>query len=163
MFIVAALLAVVAALSVRSFIPESPVRSTVRIDVGGALLLGGGLGAVLAYLSRGREFGWLSGGMLTLVAAGAAALAGWAVLALRVDEPIIDIQALRRPILPTLLALVLAAGSFRSMLQLISIVAQVPPDLGPGYGLGDGETIAVLFVAANFGIVLARSPVWCRS
>ncbi|PRC51275.1 MFS transporter, partial [Mycobacterium sp. ITM-2017-0098] len=40
-----------AALSVRCAIPESPVRGTGRIDVGGALLLGGGLGAVLAYVS----------------------------------------------------------------------------------------------------------------
>jgi MFS family permease len=153
-FIAAALLAATAALCVRYFIPESPIRSTGRIDVGGALLLGGGLGAVLAYISLGTDFGWLSGGMIALLAAGAAALAGWAFLALRVDEPIIDIRALRRPILLTLLALVLAAGSFRSMLQLTGIIAQVPPDLGLGYGLGHGEAVAVLLSAPNLGIVI---------
>ena len=153
-FIVAALLAAVAALCVRSFIPESPIRTTGRIDVSGALLLGGGLGAVLAYTSLGSDFGWLSGGMIALLAAGAAALAGWASLALRVDEPIIDIRALSRPILLTLLALVLAAGSFRSMLQLTGIIAQVPADLGLGYGLGDGEAVAVLLATPNFGIVI---------
>jgi MFS family permease len=153
-FIAAALLAAAAALCVRSFIPESPIRSTGRIDVGGALLLGGGLGAVLAYTSLGRDLGWLSGGMIALLAAGVAALAGWAFLALRVDEPIIDIRALSRPILLTLLALVLAAGSFRSMLQLTSIIAQVPPDLGLGYGLGHGEAVAVLLAAPNFGIAI---------
>ncbi len=153
-FIAAALLAAVAALCVRSFIPESPIRSTGRIDWGGALLLGGGLGAVLAYISLGREFGWLSAGMIALLAAGAVALAGWALLALRVDDPIIDIRALGRPILLTLLALVLAAGSFRSLLQLTSIVAQVPPELGLGYGLGNGEAVAVLLGTANFGIVI---------
>ena len=92
--------------------------------------------------------------MIALLAAGAAALAGWAFRALRVDEPIIDIRALSRPILLTLLALVLAAGSFRSMLQLTGIVAQVPPDLGLGYGLGDGEAVAVLLAAPNLGIVI---------
>ncbi|MFJ9585991.1 MFS transporter [Streptomyces acidicola] len=153
-FIVAALLAAAAALCVRSFIPESPIRGTGRIDVRGALLLGGGLGAVLAYTSLGSDLGWLSGGMIALLAAGAAALAGWAYLALRVDEPIIDIRALSRPILLTLLALVLAAGSFRSMLQLTSIIAQVPPDLGLGYGLGDGEAVAVLLATPNLGIVV---------
>ncbi|MFI1728260.1 MFS transporter [Streptomyces acidicola] len=153
-FIVAALLAAAAALCVRSFIPESPIRSTGRIDVRGALLLGGGLGAVLAYTSLGSDLGWLSGGMIALLAAGAAALAGWAFLALRIDEPIIDIRALSRPILLTLLALVLAAGSFRSMLQLTSIIAQVPPDLGLGYGLGDGEAVAVLLATPNLGIVI---------
>ncbi|MFC9133315.1 MFS transporter [Streptomyces sp. NPDC057099] len=153
-FIVAALLATAAALCVRSFIPESPIRGTGRIDVSGALLLGGGLAAVLAYTSLGSDLGWLSGGMVALLAAGAAALAGWAFLALRVDEPIIDVRALTRPILLTLLALVLAAGSFRSMLQLTGIIAQVPPDLGLGYGLGDGEAVAVLLAAPNLGIVI---------
>jgi MFS family permease len=153
-FIVAALLAAAAALCVRYFIPESPIRSAGRIDVGGALLLGGGLGAVLAYISLGTDLGWLSGGMIALLAAGAAALAGWAFLALRLDDPIIDIRALSRPILLTLLALVLAAGAFRSMLQLTSIVAQVPPELGLGYGLGDGEAVAVLLSAPNLGIVI---------
>ncbi|WP_234365706.1 MFS transporter [Streptomyces sp. RTd22] len=93
-------------------------------------------------------------GMIALLAAGAAALAGWASLALRVDEPIIDIRALSRPILLTLLALVLAAGSFRSMLQLTGIIAQVPADLGLGYGLGDGEAVAVLLATPNLGIVI---------
>ena len=77
-FIMAALLAAAAALCVRSLIPESPIRNTGRIDVGGALLLGGGLGAVLAYISLGRDLGWLSGGMIALLMAGATALAGWA-------------------------------------------------------------------------------------
>lgn len=153
-FMVAALLAAAAAVCVRSFIPESPVRSTGRIDVVGALLLGGGIGAVLAYTTLGRDLGWLSGPMIALLAAGAAALAGWVLLALRIDEPIVDIRALTRPILLTLLALVLAAGSFRSMLQLTGIIAAVPPELGLGYGLGNGEAIAVLLAAPNLGIVL---------
>lgn len=153
-FVVAALLAAVAALCVRSLIPESPVRGTGRIDVGGALLLGGGLGSVLAYVSLGGDAGWLSAGMVVLLAAGVAALAGWAVLARRVAEPIIDIRALSRPVLLTLLALVLAAGSFRSMLQLTSIVAQVPPELGLGYGLGDGGAVAVLLAAPSLGIMV---------
>jgi MFS family permease len=153
-FITAAFLAAAAACCVRAFIPESPIRSTGRIDVAGALLLGGGLGAVLAYASLGSDLGWLSTGMLALLAAGASALAGWAILALRVDQPIIDIRALSRPILLTLLALVLAAGSFRSMLQLTSVVAQVPPELGLGYGLGHGEAVAVLLSMPNLGIAI---------
>jgi 2-polyprenyl-6-methoxyphenol hydroxylase-like FAD-dependent oxidoreductase/MFS family permease len=153
-FAASALLAAVAALCVRAVIPESPIRDTGRIDLGGALLLGAGLGAVLAYVSLGRDLGWLSGGMIVLLVTGASALAGWAFLALRVDEPLIDIRALRRPILLTLLALVLAAGAFRSMLQLTSIIAQVPPGLGLGYGLGNGEAVAVLLAAPNVGIVI---------
>lgn len=153
-FVAAALLAAVSALCVRTLIPESPVRGTGRIDVIGAFLLGGGLGAVLAYITLGRDYGWLSSAMLTLLVAGLAALAGWTYLALRVDEPVIDVRSLSRPILLTLLALGLAAGAFRSMLQLTAIIAQVPGDLGLGYGLGNGETIAILLATPNLGIVV---------
>ncbi|MBO0676178.1 MFS transporter [Mycolicibacterium sp. S2-37] len=153
-FAVAALLAAVAAFGVRLVIPESPIRSTGRIDVGGALLLGVGLGAVLAYISLGSEQGWLSPGTAVLLAVGVLALSGWTIHVLRVEEPVIDIRALTRPILLTLLALILAAGSFRSMLQLVGLIAYVPAELGLGYGLGDGEAIAALFAAANLGIAV---------
>jgi MFS family permease len=153
-FAVSVALAAVAALCVRLFIPESPVRGSGRVDVGGALLLGGGLAAVLGYVSLGQDLGWLSGAMIVLLSAGVAALAGWVVLALRVDEPIVDIRALSRPLLLTLLAVVLAAGSFQSVLQLTSLIAEVPPELGLGYGLGDGSPVAVLFAAPAPGILL---------
>lgn len=153
-FVVAALLAAAAAIGVRYFVPESPIRVASRIDVIGALLLGGGIGATLAYISLGQATGWLDGRMLTLLAAGAAALAWWALRTLRVEDPLIDIRALHRPILLALLALLLAAGSFRSMLQLTSIIAQVPAELGLGYGLGNGEAIAILLAVPNLGIVV---------
>lgn len=153
-FVVAAALAALAAGCVRSFIPESPVRTTGRIDIGGAFLLGAGLSALLAYISLGSDLGYLSAGMLALLAGAIVALAAWMFRALRIDDPIVDIRALSRPVLLTLLALVLAAGSFRSMLQLMSIVANVPAELGLGYGLGTGEAIAMLLAAPNLGIAL---------
>jgi MFS family permease len=156
-FVVSVALAAAAGLFVRLFVPESPIRSNGRVDVGGALLLGGGLAAVLGYISLGQDLGWLSPGMIVLLAAGAAALAGWVFLALRVDEPIVDIRALSRPLLLTLLAVVLAAGSFQSVLQLTSLIAEVPPELGLGYGLGDTGPVAVLFAAPAPGIVLGGS------
>jgi predicted MFS family arabinose efflux permease len=153
-FVVSVALAAVAALCVHRFIPESPVRSGGRVDVGGALLLGGGLAAVLGYVSLGQDLGWLSGTMIVLLAAGAAALAGWVALARRVDEPIVDVRALSRPLVLTLLAVVLAAGSFQSVLQLTSLIAPVSPELGLGYGLADGSPVALLFAAPAPGILL---------
>ncbi|MHA6622478.1 MFS transporter [Pseudonocardia sp. DLS-67] len=153
-FAVSIALAAAAALCVRLFVPEPPVRRTGRVDVGGALLLGGGLAGVLGYLSLGPDLGWLSGSMIALLAAGAAALTGWAVLALRVDEPIVDIRALSRPILLTLLAVVLAAGAFQAVIGLTDLIASVSPDLGLGYGLKDGGPNALLFAAPAPGIIL---------
>jgi MFS family permease len=153
-FVVSLALSAVAALCVRLLVPESPIRSNGRVDLGGALLLGGGLAAVLGYISLGQELGWLSGTMIVLLAAGTAALAGWVATALRVDEPIVDIRALSRPLALTLLAVVLAAGSFQSMMQLTSLIAQVPPELALGYGLGNTGPSALLFAAPAPGIVL---------
>jgi MFS family permease len=153
-FVVSVALAAVAALCVRLLVPESPIRSSGRVDVGGALLLGGGLAAVLGYVSLGQDLGWLSPGMIVLLATGAAALAGWVVLALRIDEPIVDLRALSRPLVLTLLAVVLAAGSFQSVLQLTGLIAEVSPELGLGYGLGDAGPVALLFAAPAPGIVL---------
>lgn len=130
-FLVAAVLAGLAALSVQLAIPESPIRATGRVDVLGALLLGGGLAAVLASLT---------GAPVALLVVGVGALGGWLLLARRATDPIIDIRALHRPILLTLLAVVLAAGAFRSMLHLI--------------GMTGGDDVAVLLAAPNLGIVI---------
>jgi MFS family permease len=153
-FAVSVALAAGAALCVRLFIPESPVRGGGTVDVGGALLLGGGLAAVLGYVSLGQDLGWLSGGMIVMLTAGVAALAGWVFLAPRVDDPIVDIRALSRPLLLALLAVVLAAGSFQAMIQLTDLIADVPPELGLGYGLKDVGPEAVLFAAPAPGILL---------
>jgi MFS family permease len=154
-FGVSVALAATAALSVGVFIPETPILGGGgRIDVGGALLLGGGLAGVLGYASLAQDLGWLSGGMLALLAAGVAALVGWAVMALRVEDPIVDIRALSRPLLLTLLAVVLAAGSFQSVLQLNALVAPVSPELGLGYGLAGTGPNALLFAAPAPGIML---------
>lgn len=153
-FAVSIALAAGAALCVRMFIPESAVLATGKVDAGGALLLGGGLAGVLGYLSLGQDLGWLSPGMVIMLAAGAAALTGWAFLALRIDEPIVDIRALTTPILLTLLAVVLAAGAFQAVIGLTDLIASVPPELGLGYGLKDGGPNALLFAAPAPGIIL---------
>ncbi|MBB2989686.1 MFS family permease [Mycolicibacterium iranicum] len=153
-FVAAALLAGTAALCVRVVIPESPVRRPGRIDGRGAFLLGGGLAAVLGYVSLGSDSGWLSAGMVALLTTGAVALACWVYFALRTDEPIVDIRALGPTIVLTLVTVALAAGSFRSMLHLTSLVAQVTPERGLGYGLGSGEGLAALLAAPNAGIVV---------
>lgn len=153
-FIAAAVLAAVSAVGVRAVVPESPIRMPGRVDVAGAVLLGGGLGGVLGYLSLGGDLGRLSAAMCALLAAGVIALAGWLFRSLRINEPIIDLRSLSRPLLLTLATLVLAGGAFRCVLQLVGVIGYVPRESGLGYGLGAGESIAALFATANIGIAL---------
>ncbi|TRW79025.1 MFS transporter [Mycolicibacterium sp. 018/SC-01/001] len=151
-FVVAGLLSVVAAVGVAKVLPESPVRSAGRVDVPGALLLGGCLGGVLGYVSLGRDSGWLSAWPSVLLAAGLIALAGWLVRSYRIAEPIVDLRSLSRPVLLTLAALVLAGGAFRCLLHLFGVIGHVPAELDLGYGLAGA--VAALFAVANLGIAV---------
>ena len=151
-FVVSGVLAVVTAILVRSLLPESLIRTPGRIDVAGALLLGGGLALGAAYVSFGSEYGWFRA--LPLVLAGAAALVGWFLLARRVPEPVVDINDLGRPLVLTLLVVVLGTGAYQSMLQLFSLLTEVSPDQGLGYGLAGGAAIGLLLGLPSIGIVL---------
>ncbi len=151
-FAVAGMLAIAAAAGVAVCIPESQVRSPGRVDAVGALLLGGGLAGVLGYLSLGSDVGWRSPQMCALLGIGVIALAGCLFRCLHIEDPIIDLRSLTRPVLLTLAALVLAGGAFRCMLHLFGVVGRVPATAGLGYGLGGAA--AALFAAANLGIAL---------
>ncbi|MFC3995841.1 MFS transporter [Nocardiopsis sediminis] len=152
-FVVSALLAAVAAAGVRTLLPETPVTAGGRIDVAGAVLLGGSLAAVLGYVSLGPEYGWLSLGLLALLACGAAAFTRWVLVESRRPEPVVDIRRLGRPLVLTLLVVVLGAGAYQSLLQLFGLIAQVAPDQGRGYGLGGGS-LGLLFAAPAAGVMV---------
>lgn len=154
LFLVSAVIAAAMAICVVVVIPESRIRTPGRIDVAGALLLGGGLAGVLSYISLGSEFGWLAPGPLVLLAAGAAALARWFLVSSRKPEPLIDVRNLGGPLVLTLLVLVLAAGSYQSVLQLIPLIGDVSAGQQLGYGLADQGSVALLLALPGIGVTL---------
>jgi MFS family permease len=153
LFLVSAFVAAAMAICVRNVIPESLTKAPGRIDVGGALLLGGGLAGVLSYVSLGSGLGWLALGPLALLAGGVAALARWFLVSSRKPEPLIDIRDLDKPLVLTLLVVFLGAGSFQSMLQLLSLISAVSADQQLGYGLAGQGSVALLLAAAGLGIM----------
>ncbi|MFJ9553957.1 MFS transporter [Nocardiopsis sp. NPDC101807] len=148
------LLTMVAVACIRGVVPDPGFRTPGRVDVAGALLLGGGLTAVLGYISLGSELGWFSAVTLTLLGTGAAMLARWFLVSSRVPEPVIDIRNLGRPLLLTLLVVVLGSGAVQSMDQLLSLIAQVTPDRGLGYGLDAAGSLSLLFGVPAVGIII---------
>ncbi|SHF55186.1 MFS transporter [Streptoalloteichus hindustanus] len=153
-FLVSAVLAAVAAVCVRGTIPESPFRTGGRIDVVGAVLLGGGLAATLSYVSLGAKFGWFALGPLVLLVVGVALLVRWVAVSRRVPEPVIDIRDLRGPLVLTLVVVVLSTGAYQSTLQLISLIAQVSPDARLGYGLAAEGALGLLFAVPSVGVMV---------
>jgi MFS family permease len=153
-FIVSGSFAAASALLVRLLLPESTIRTPGRIDVAGALLLGGGLVAVVGYVSLGTEFGWFGAIPLALLGGGVLALVGWFVVSRWVPEPVVDIGNLGRPLALTLLVVVLGTGAYQSMLQLFSLLSDVSPDQGLGYGLAGEQARGLLLGGPALGIVL---------
>ncbi|GGV76770.1 MFS transporter [Streptomyces griseoloalbus] len=154
LFVASALVAVVMAVCVHKVVPESLTRTPGRIDVGGALLLGGGLAGVLGHVSLGPDLGWLAAGPLALLAGGVAALARWFLVSSRKPDPLIDIRDISRPLVLTLLVVFLSAGSYQSMLQLVSLIGDVSADQQLGYGLADQGSVALLLAAPGVGVTL---------
>jgi MFS family permease len=152
-FFVSGVFAAVAAVCVRLLVPESTNRTPGRLDVVGAAVLGGGLALVLTFVSLGSGFGWFAAGPLTFLAVGAAALAYWYLVLSRRPESVVDIRKLGRPLVLTLGVVVLGNGAYLSMLQLLSLIAKVPADLGLGYGLETPGALVLLFGLPSIGIV----------
>ncbi|RKT53593.1 MFS transporter [Saccharothrix australiensis] len=153
-FVVSAVFAATGALLVRFFLPESVVRTPGRVDIAGALLLGGGIAAVVTYVSLGGDFGWTGAIPLPILLAGAVALACWVRLAHRTPDPVVDITKLSRPLVLTLGVVVLGTGAYQSMLQLFSLLADVSADEGLGYGLAAEGALGMLYGIPAIGIVL---------
>ncbi|MFI6306647.1 MFS transporter [Amycolatopsis thailandensis] len=154
LFLISAVVAIAMAVCVHNVVPESVLRTPGRIDVGGALLLGGGLAGVLSYVSLGSEFGWFAVGPMVLLFGGVVAFARWSLVSSRRPGSLIDVRNLGTPLVLTLLVLVLSTGSYQSMLQLIPLVSDVPGEQGLGYGLAGQGTLALLLAAPGIGVMI---------
>jgi hypothetical protein len=153
-FVVSAMFAGLAALLVRLVIPVSRIRTPGKVDVAGALLLGGGLAGVLTYISLGQEFGWLGVVPLVLLLGGAVALLVWFFVLSRIPEPVIDIRGISLALGLGLLVVVMGTGAYRSMLALFSLLIDVSPDEGLGYGIAGPGALGLMFGIPSIGIML---------
>lgn len=131
---------------VRAFVPESPARTRVRLDWPGALLLAGGLLALLLGVAHGRGWGWGSARVLGLFAGGAALLLGWWRWELRRPEPLVDVRLLaRRAMWPANAAAVLVGFCMYATGFLVPQLVQADPRRD-GFGFAAGVTGASLFL-----------------
>lgn len=102
------------------YLREHREHSAGRLDVGGAVLSGAGLAAVLYALSEGPSKGWLSGPVVVSALAGVAAVAALVVVELRVSRPMLDLRLLvDRLFRSTTLTLVFSTAAFIGLLFLV--------------------------------------------
>lgn len=139
------------------WVPESPVRAPARIDWRGAILLSGALVALLLGVTEGNGWGWGSPGVLGLFGAALVLGAAFAAVELRVDDPLVDLQLMRRRAMWTTNAVAMAVGfaMFGSFI-LIPQIAQTPPVAG--YGFGASVMASGLFLLPSSVVMLVAGP-----
>jgi EmrB/QacA subfamily drug resistance transporter len=150
---------------IHRFVPESPVKSPSKLDVPGALLLSGGLVALLVGLTEGESWGWTSAPILGLFAAAALLLWAWVAVELRVPEPMVDIEMLmQRPVLLTNVTTLIAGFAMFASFVLVPNFVQAPGDLPDrlarlvDYGFGASATEAGLYLLPSSVVMLFAGP-----
>ncbi|MEU5866488.1 MFS transporter [Nonomuraea sp. NPDC047529] len=116
-------------------VPATPRAAGGRVDWTGGLLLGGGVALLMLGLTAASAWGWTAPATLALFAAAALTLGSWAVVELRVADPLVDLRLLagRTPAGVTAMGVVFGFASFGLVVALPMMLAA---PAGTGYGLG---------------------------
>jgi EmrB/QacA subfamily drug resistance transporter len=165
LFIVGAIGIAIAVVLVHRFVPESPIKTPSRVDFLGASLLSGGLIAVLLALTEGESWGWKSGRILGLFAAGLVLLVAWGVAELRVDEPMVDMRMLaRREVLFTNLTALVSGFAMFGCFVLVPNFVEMPHGVANSvksfvdYGFHASATKAGLYLLPSSVTLLFAGP-----
>jgi len=142
-------------------VPHVPPRTTGRLDPLGALLLAGGLIALLLGVSKGQSWGWLSAP--TLCSFGSSVLIfvvfGW--WELRVASPTVDLRTtVKRPVLATNVASVAVAFGMFGFSLVAPQIMEMPRETG--YGLGQSMLATGLWLAPGGLAMMVTSPLAAR-
>jgi EmrB/QacA subfamily drug resistance transporter len=165
LFVFGAVLGVVAIALVRRYVPPSPTRAPATLDLPGAALLSAGLVAILVALTEGDDWGWGSGRVVGLGAAGLAVLVIWGAVEARTARPMVDMRMLaRRPVLFTNLAGLFCGFTMYATFTVLPLFAQMPhglpADLRPlvDYGFDTTVTGSALLLLPGALVMLPAGP-----
>jgi MFS family permease len=145
-FVVAAIMGVLATATTVLFVPKSPIRTPGRVDLRGAAILGVALTALLIAIARGGDWGWDSAKTAALMLVGVNGLALFGFVQRRTREPLVNMRTfVRRPVLTTNIATLLIGSAMISTFVLVPQLGQLPKGGEIGFGLS----------AAGAGLLLA--------
>lgn len=140
LFWLPAALVLIALLGAIFGMPESPVRKPGRLDMLGTGVLTVALVAVLLAVTEGQAWGWGDAKIVGLLIGGAAALAAFVIIELRVAEPLVDVRLFKNRGVWTAHIVALAFGfAMFGTFILIPTLLQLPSVLGYGFGKSVSE------------------------
>jgi EmrB/QacA subfamily drug resistance transporter len=165
-FVVAAIMGVLATATTVLLVPKSPIRTPGRVDIAGAAILGVALTALLIAISRGADWGWASTKTGALMLVGFNGLALFGLFERRKREPLVNMRTFaRRPVLTTNIATLLIGSAMISTFVLVPQLGELPKGGEIGFGLSATEAglllapggLASLLVAPLVGRIGERS------
>jgi len=144
-----------AAAAAFAFLPETQWRTRRPMDWPGAVSLSAWLAVLLLALASGAGWGWGSGRTVGALAASVVLLGAWAVVELRVTDPLIDLRAAaRRAVAPLYLAsLPIGVAFFGATTATTTFMAASKHVAGYGFGL-DVTALAYVGLATTTAAVL---------
>ncbi|PWI19386.1 MFS transporter [Streptomyces sp. Act143] len=138
-------------------LPPSPRRASARLDVVGALLLGGALAGLLLGLSRGEIWGWHSPRLLVLAGASVLLFVVWAGHELRTPQPLVDLRLTKdRTVLTAHVTALVAGVGMYLLVSLVTRFVQTPRTAGYGFGASVAVTGLVLLPFSLAGVAAGR-------
>ena len=148
---------IIAFLGILAIVPEAPDRSGGRVDLVGSVLLAAGLVALLLPLTQSAEWGWGDPKVAGLLVLSAVIIVFFGWTQVRIDDPLVDLQALRRkPIVLTNLASVLFG--FALFASFIGTAAYVEAPEASGYGFGSSLLVGGLAMLPSGIAMLLLAP-----
>jgi MFS family permease len=150
--------AVILALLVSTVVHESRPDRTARLDVLGALLLGGALGAVAVAISQGNSWGWGSARTIFVLILALVLLGAFVIRERRAAAPLLDPAAMAlRSVWSANVAIGGLGFSLLIALTLVPLIGAYPKLTGYGLGLSTTRIALVLVptsLATLFGGLL---------
>ncbi|MHA7985376.1 MFS transporter [Rathayibacter sp. CAU 1779] len=141
-------------------IPRDAPRAGIRIDVGGAVLLGLGTLGLLLCVAQPSVWRMPLVGASVLVVAGIA-LAVWVVVELRSSAPLVDVRLFAHGGLLSANAAMLTSGVGMYLLfSLLTRFVQTPQAAGYGFALSGLAAGAALIPFSVFGFIAGRLTPW---
>jgi MFS family permease len=154
-FWISAVLGAIGLILVTVLAPAGSRRATGRPDLPGAVLLAAWLVCLLLAISEGPSWGWGTAGTVGLFAAAVAGCALWAVLELRVREPLVRLTLLVGPrsLSANLASMLLGFAMFAAFTLFTNLVQTPRAQLG--YGLsGSVLDVGLYLLPATVGMLI---------
>jgi predicted MFS family arabinose efflux permease len=164
MFWAFAALAVVGLALVLVFVPSRTsenMRTSVRFDYRGALILAVGLVCLLLPVSKGADWGWASARTVGLFVAAVVVVALWVLAELRHPAPLTDLRTLaRKTVAWTNIASVLVTFAMYTQFLVLPQILELAR--GTGYGLGQSMLGTALWYGPCGLFMLVVAPLTAR-